>query len=206
MSVIGLRLKKDLCGEPTIMLEEHTTKKAIATTRSFEYTFSDFENLKERTATFASSCAEKLRKQRTTCSLIYVFLKSNRHKQEQEQHRAGFTITLPYATDSTLVIVKYAIKALRLIYEKGIHYKKAGVVVMGLAPANTKQLELFRQENPKHKPLMTVIDRLNDRYGSYKIKIANQDLQRTWKMRQEHLSPQYTTKFADIIEVNCEKS
>ena len=35
-----------------------------------------------------------------------------------------------------------------------------------------------------------------------KIKIASQDLKRMWKMKQEKLSPRYTTSLHDIISVN----
>ena len=38
-------------------------------------------------------------------------------------------------------------------------------------------------------------------YGQQKIKIASQDLKRIWKMKQEKLSPKYTTKLEDIIVV-----
>jgi len=48
---------------------------------------------------------------------------------------------------------------------------------------------------------MQSIDVLNNKYGGYKIKIANQDLKRTWKMRQERLSPRYTTNINEIIVV-----
>ena len=60
---------------------------------------------------------------------------------------------------------------------------------------------MFHEENPKHKPLMASIDNLNTKYGSNKIKLGSQDLQRTWKMRQERLSPRYTTNINDIIVV-----
>ncbi|HCY82441.1 MAG TPA: SOS mutagenesis and repair protein UmuC, partial [Xanthomarina gelatinilytica] len=50
-SIVEWRLKKDLEGVPTLQLEEMASKKAIATTRSFEYTFSDIHNLKERVST-----------------------------------------------------------------------------------------------------------------------------------------------------------
>ena len=61
-SITELKLKKDLEGIPTLKLDELKTKRAISTTRSFEYTFSDLDNIKERVSTFATSCAEKLRK------------------------------------------------------------------------------------------------------------------------------------------------
>ena len=37
------------------------------------------------------------------------------------------------------------------------------------------------------------IDKLNNTIGQEKIKLANQSLDRTWKMKQERLSSIYTT-------------
>ena len=205
MAVVGLRLKKELLGIPTLALEEPIQqKKAIATTRSFEYTYSDLDNLKERISTFATSCSEKLRKQHSCCHMIYVFIKNNRHNKIGETYQSISTIVnLPYPTDSSLIISKHATEALKGIYKKGLHYKKAGVILMGLVPKNERQLNLFTTENPKHKPLMETIDNINKKYESHKIKLGNQDLKRTWKMRQEHLSAKYTTNINEILTVKC---
>ena len=48
---------------------------------------------------------------------------------------------------------------------------------------------------------MSAIDSINKKFKSDTIKLGNQDLQRTWKMKQEYLSPKYTTKINDIITV-----
>lgn len=200
-SIVEWRLKKDLEGIPTLQLDVEASKKAIATTRSFEYTFSDIDNIKERVSTFATSCAEKLRKQQSSCHMILVTLNSDRHKKDLPQHRTSKMIKLPYPTDSSLIISTEAVKAVTSMFKKGIKYKKAGVIVTGLVPTYNHQLHLFSQENPKHKPLMRTIDKLNVRYGDYKLKLANQDLKRTWKMRQECLSPRYTTNINDILKV-----
>tara|TARA_R110001632_G_scaffold107700_6_gene217416 strand:+ start:144 stop:1400 length:1257 start_codon:yes stop_codon:yes gene_type:complete len=200
-SITEWKLKKDLEGIPTIALEIKEAKRSIATTRSFEYTYSDIENIKERISTFAASCAEKLRAQESSCHMIIVMLSSDRHKRDTEQHRASKTVIFPYPTDSTLSITKAAVEAVKTIFKTGIKYKRAGVIVTGLVPTDNHQLNLFLHENPKHKPLMSAIDRLNKRFKADKIKLANQDLERTWKMKQERLSPKYTTKFNDIITV-----
>ncbi|MGY0391408.1 Y-family DNA polymerase [Bizionia sp. KMM 8389] len=200
-SITELKLKKDLEGVESMLLDEVVNKKAIATTRSFEYTFSDIDNIKERISTFATSCAEKLRKQESNCYVILVTISSDRHKTDAPQHRASKIINLSYPTDSTLIISREAVKAVTEIFKTGVKYKRAGVIVMGLVPNNNYQLHLFEHENPKHKPLMTTIDQLNKKYQSHKIKLGNQDLNRTWKMRQERLSPRYTTHIADIIKV-----
>ena len=201
-SITEWKLKKDLEGIPKIELEnEVSSKKSIATTRSFEYTYADIDNIKERVSTFAASCAEKLRNQGSSCHMIVVLLSSDRHKKNSEQHRTSKTVVFPYPTDSTLSISKAAINAATAMFKKGIKYKRAGVIVTGLVPTDNHQLDLFLHENPKHKPLMSAIDHINTRFKADKIKLGNQDLQRTWKMRQERLSPKYTTDINDILIV-----
>ncbi len=200
-SIVVWRLQQDLLGKSSIELEEHTNKKAIATTRSFESTYNKIEDIKERVATFAVNCAEKLRKQNCSCHMIIVILRSHKYGGNVQQYRASKTVILPHPTNSSLVISKSAIEAVKAIYKPGIQYKKAGVIITGLVPEDNFQLNLFSKENPKHKSLMTAIDAMNTKYKSDKIKLGNQDLDRTWKMRQDRLSPKYTTNINDIIVV-----
>ena len=48
---------------------------------------------------------------------------------------------------------------------------------------------------------MKAIDTMNYKHGSHRIKLANQDLNRTWKMKQKNLSPKFTTALEDVIKV-----
>ncbi|MFD0762710.1 Y-family DNA polymerase [Lutibacter aestuarii] len=201
LSVVGLRLKHELEGKPTLGLEAVQTKKAIATTRTFEGMLTDFESIQERVSTFAISCAEKLRKQGSCCNVIMVFLHSNWHRKDLPQYGKNIVVKTHYPTNSSIDLIRYAVEGLRYIYKEGYHYKKAGVIVMGLTPENTKQFTLFTKENPKHLQLMKTIDSLNKSIGQNKVKFGSQDLGRTWKMKQEKLSPRYTTNLTEIINI-----
>ena len=202
MSVVGLRLKKELEGESVLDLEEvRTPKKAIATTRSFEGTITNYEKIKERISTFAICCAEKLRSQNSNCNSIYVFVRSNKFQKNKPQYRNGILMTIPFSTNSNMIISKYAIEGLKKIFKKGVNYKKAGTIVMGLDSSNNHQLNLFENESKKHKYLMKTIDFIQKKEGQSKIKLASQDLKKRWKMKQEKLSPNYTCKIKDIIIV-----
>ena len=200
MSIVGLRLKRELQGESVLGLDLPKTKKNIATTRSFDKTIEDFDNLRERIATFASVCSEKLRKQKSCCHQIIIFIRTDRFKEERPYYFSR-VITLPYGSNSAITLVQYATLALKSIYKTGLNYKKAGVIVCDLVPENALQLHLFDNENPKHKQLMQAIDLTNKKLGNTKIKLASQDIQRTWKMKQEKLSPRYTTSINEIFVV-----
>jgi DNA polymerase V len=45
------------------------------------------------------------------------------------------------------------------------------------------------------------MDKLNATFGKQKVKLASQDLKRVWKMKQEMLSPHYTTNIKDVIKI-----
>lgn len=200
-SIVGLRLQRELQGIPTLELDEVKTKKAIATTRSFKNNIKDYDILKERISMYAVLGAEKLREQHTCANILLVFIQTNIHRKDQKQHYKKIIVKLPYPTNSSITISKYAKLGLQQIFKKGYAYKKGGVIVMGLVPENERQLNMFCEENPKHLSLMKSIDFMNSRIGSTKVRLASQSLGRTWKMRQERLSPQYTTNFDDIIKV-----
>jgi len=202
LSIVGLRLKRDLSGKSTLELEEvNKVKKNIATTRSFHRNYTDYNDIKERVSTFANSCAFKLRKQKSHCNAILVFIHTNFHRKDLKQHSASRVVKLPYPSNSSITVTKFAESALKSIYKKGYQYKKAGVIVLDLVPESNYQINIFENENPKHKKLMKSLDFINHNLGVTKVKLAGQDVGRTWKMRQERLSPRYTTNWNEILEV-----
>jgi len=200
-TVVGLKLHKDLSGEPTIEFEDIKNKKAIATTRSLKFITKDYEEVKERISTFAITCAEKLRKQESVANMVYVFVKTNKKRTHLPQYYNSISLSLPYASDSSFTISKYAINALKLIFKEGYYYKKIGVIVMGITPNTHRQLNLFTKENPKHTQLMESIDSMNTKYYD-SIRFGSQDLGQKWKMKQDRLSPCYTTNWNDILTVS----
>jgi DNA polymerase V len=206
MGVIGMRLKYELEGKSVLDLELIVDqKKSIATTRSFPKQIADFDLLRERVATFAAVCAEKLRKQNSCCHTIIVMLVVDKHTVQTSKYYFNMAVTLPYGSNSTLTISNAAIDMLKKLHQGNEHlkFKKAGVIVTELIDENKKQLQLFDEENPKHLLLMKVMDGLNNKIGNKKVKLATQNLSLTWNMNQKHLSPGYTTNFKDILEIKC---
>ena len=207
LGVVGLRLKYELEGKSVLDLEPiPNQKKSIATTRSFPKQISDFDLLRERVATFASICAEKLRKQNSCCHTIIVMLVIDRHTIKTSKYYFNMAVTLPYASNSTLTISNVAIDILKKLYfgNENIKFKKAGVIVTEFIPEDQKQFQLFEEENPKHLALMKSIDSLNKKIGDKKVKLASQNLNLTWNMKQNHLSRKFTTNFKDILEIKCQ--
>ncbi len=206
MTVVGLRTKKELEGTPCISLEEMVPdKKAICTSRSFGVPQKELQQLEEAVATFTVRCAEKLRQQHSAATKIMVFIHTNAFRADQPQYARNRVITLSPPTNNSIALVKAAVAGLRAIFRKGYLYKKAGVIVTDFVPETEIQQEIFAvQASPRMKKLMESVDKLN-RENKTTVKIATQGSGRDWKLRQERLSPGYSTRWGEIMaEGNCE--
>ena len=204
MGVVGLRLRLELLGEAVLQLEEQPeAKKNIAVTRTFEKAITTLDAMRDRVSTFATVASEKLRKQNSCCYGIILYLRKDKYRIGNERYNFSKYERLPFATQSTLTISQVALKMLNELFEEGQIYTKAGIILTDIIPQDQKQFHLFEEENPKHEKLMKVMDEIRKKTGERKIRIANQDLNRTWKMKQNHLSKRYTTNLKELLEVKC---
>jgi DNA polymerase V len=203
MTVVGLRLQKELKGEPCIPMEHNPQKKKeICTSRSFGTMVTELDELKQAVSMYATRCAEKLRTQNSCTNLVNVFLHTNPFRPDLPQYKNVRLVRLPVASNSTLTIVQSALRGLESIYMKGYQYKKAGVIVSGLVPSNTIQYNVFHStDEDRHMRLMTAMDKVNDREGRDVLRVAEQGFTRRWTLRQERLSPCYTTRWADFMTI-----
>ena len=204
MTVVGLRLQKELKGEPCIPLENQPQKKKeICTSRSFGTMVTELDELKQAVSMYATRCAEKLRTQNSCTNLVEVFVHTNPFRPDLPQYKNVRFVRLPVASNSTLSIVQAALRGLRSIYRAGYQYKKAGVIVSGLVPSNTIQYNLFHStDEDRHMRLMNAMDTVNDREGRDILRVAEQGFDRRWTLRQERLSPCYTTRWADFMTIS----
>ena len=146
--------------------------------------------------------AEKLRTQNSCTNLVEVFLHTNPFRPDLPQYKNVRFVRLPVASNSTLNVVQAALRGLQSIYRTGYQYKKAGVIVSGLVPSNTIQYNLFHPtDEDRHIRLMNAMDKVNDREGRDVLRVAEQGFTRRWTLRQERLSPCYTTRWADFMTI-----
>ena len=161
--------------------EQLAKKKSICTSRSFNGMIPDKETLRTHIANYASRCAEKLRKQDTVASIVGVFVSSNPFREDLLQYWKYDELRLVTPTCSTISIVQAAAEVLDRIFVKGVQYKRAGVIVMGISPNSPIQQDLFdvtAEQIGKMKRLDEVIDRINKLNGSETIVIGAQQYTR----------------------------
>lgn len=202
MTVVGERTWKELRGLSCIDMESApSAKKQICTSRSFGKMVEDIETMSEAIATHASTCAKKLRKQKSYAASLMVFIHTNNFREDLPQYWKNTVITLPVPTNDTLEIVHYALEGLRNIFMQGYQYKKAGVIITEIV--TSAQMGLFDTvDRDKRERLMRAIDKVNGEHRQL-IKLAVQGTGREWKLKQEQLSQRYTTDMNEILTINC---
>ncbi|MDA9808565.1 Y-family DNA polymerase [Flavobacteriales bacterium] len=203
LSVNGVRLQKELYGEVCYPIEvTRKRKQNICTARSFGTEIKELSKLKEAIGSHANTCATKLRQEKSCCTTVSVFLSTNPFKPQAKQYNPYKVIQLDVPTNDSMEIVKVAIKGLESIYRDDCIYKKSGVIVGRIVPQEQTQLSLFDSlDREKRKSINVAVDKINATMGKNKVKLAVQGNGRKWKLKQEKLSPCYTTRFTDILEV-----
>lgn len=201
----GVQTWRELNGEPCIDTSEVVRKKTICTSRSFGDMVGDVESLKAAVATFASSCANKLRGEGSGAKSVTVFLCSNRFWEDLAQYNNAASFTFLTPTSDTMEITNAALNILVHIYKNGIMYKKAGVIVGDVVSISPYQADLFDpiQNRPQRARLMKAMDDLNHRYGLKTLRLAVEgEEKQSWKVKSEHRSPNYLTNFNEILTIH----
>jgi DNA polymerase V len=198
--VVMERVVRELRGEACIELCETTpAKQQIINSRSFGQPVTEIADLEDALAHFISNAARKLRAQHSCASLLQLFIMTDRFRDDQPQYCPNITIPLPTPTASNITLQRYAVSALASIYRPGYSYKKAGVVLSEIHPDTQFQGDMFAgaQEDPT---LMATLDQINSRYGKGTLKLSQDGSRRTWHMKQERKSPEYTTNWYELPE------
>ena len=203
LSVVGLRMVKELKGIPCFPLDENSSrKKNICTSRSFGKKVTDIKDLKESLSNYASNCAYKLRKQKSCATRVSLFIHTNPFKPTDKQYKGFTSFILDSPTNDSMEIVRFALKGLEKIYRPGYNYKKAGVIVGDIVPQQQQQLSLFDSiDRQKQQSVMSTLDKINEKMGRDKVRLAVQGQSRKWKMKREKLSPSYSTRIEESLVV-----
>jgi DNA polymerase V len=203
MTVVGLRLKKELEGVSCLSLSEvNDPKKEIGTAKAFGSMLSDYELIKEALSSNVEYCAVKLRGQNSVTSAISIHLETNSFRTQDVQYYNGTVVTLPVASSDSAFLIKHACEGLSRIFKTGLKYKRVGISFVGLYPDNSIQANLFVETNPKIIKLQKTVDFLNLKYEQQTVRLASSGYNRQlWESKAALRSPRYTTRLNEILNL-----
>jgi DNA polymerase V len=207
LTIMGLRMVNELRGKRCYNLVIHPDpKKGIASTRSFGKPVTTLKDLQEAVASYCSVAGEKLRKEGLVASHLYVFVMTNRFQTGYYYNSAA--AVLSDRTNYTPELIASALGCLEKIFQPGLEYKKAGVMVTDLSPVGEVPFDLFenRQEIEKNRnkkqTIMKNMDKTNKIYGKNTLKLAALGFDESWKIQSNMRSSRYTTVWDEILRVD----
>jgi DNA polymerase V len=206
-NIVVARTVLELNGVPCLELEEIAPdKQQIVCSRSFSRRLTEYGELSQALAEFASRAAEKLRGQQSVAGHIAVFIRTNPFNPHEPQYQRAAGVMLHSATQDTRVIIREAHRLLKELFRAGYRYHKCGVQLSHIQPATMPgQLDLFDAAafgDTGNPALMQAMDRINRRFPKG-IAVAASGFDQSWRPRTERMSRHYTTDWRELVRVKC---
>ena len=198
-SIVLERTVRELRGERCLEIEHDVAaKKQIVVSRSFGQRVDHLSVLQPIVSNFVVRATEKLRDEKQKCLQVSVFVRTSPFNDKKPQHRGFNSFRFPNPTNDTRDILRGAKIALKPIFRPNYSYAKAGVLLSLFSNEGIKQYSLFQDpDEPKDDSyLMKYIDVMN----AYKTQIyfASQNTSHYSPVRQNMISPKYTTSWHEI--------
>ena len=199
--VMGERVCMELRGTSAypVGVSVDSFQESYASTRSFGKPVTSKLVLMSALSYHVEHIAEKLRMHNLVASIITIEIRGSRFGEYS--HRKGtLSSVFSIPTSDTFVLTKEVEQLLDTLFDSEIPYKKAGVVVSGIAPESYAPVSLF---GPDAKTLRTdslsaLSDSLNSRFGKGSLIHASTLGTEKWQEHKTHMSPEYTTSWSQI--------
>lgn len=206
---VGLaRTALELRGIPALQKEDfETVAKSVSASRSFGTPATMLEELSESAAGHIAEAAEKLRgyRMRAAGAIVYfqVFQSHADWAVAGAPGGTSATVLFPEPTDDTAAMLDAATPHFAGLFQKGLRYRKTGVMLFGLESASVQRMDLFQDHaaSEARSGLYRAVDALNTRFGRRTVFTLAEGIDRPWQMKREFLSPAWTTSWADIPRV-----
>lgn len=201
MGIHGRQMVSEL--NKTSCLPLHLASKprqSIARTRTFGQDTNNANVVESALANFAAQAAFRLRQSNMLAKKVTIFVASNKHKPGYKTWSANLTFSTP--TADTGQLISDIVKAFTGIYNKDIHYHRAGVLLYDFVPKTALQTDLLGTVNTQAHDLslsrMKAVDNLNNRYGKRTVNYAAELLGKSWKPKYNLRSPRFVTRWDEL--------
>ena len=130
--------------------------------------------------------------------VLFLLKQGSRFRQDQPQYNPSMAVPLPYPTNDSLEVNRWASYLCERMFKPGYQYKKAGIMLSEISPVTHRQGDLLEPVALANDKLMLALDTLNQRFGRGKVKVSTQGAYKQLQMKLERKSPHYTTDWYSI--------
>lgn len=199
LGVGGAKIAAELNGSSCLPLNGAAPPRQSATvSRSFASPVEDLDTLWAAVSSFTAQAAERLRRHRLEAGSLSVYA----GWREGERFSADSAARKLPPTADTPKLLAAARAALLECFRESRRYRKAGVVLGTLLPADSPQGSLFENAgDARSRRLMRALDRVNADLGAGTLSYGAAGLSRRWGSRSESRSPCWTTRWEQLPRV-----
>lgn len=202
MGVVGLRTAHELRGYVCHALEDQPQpKQTTCCSRSFGATVTDKSQVHDALMQFAERAAEKVRSADQVAGAMQIFIRTDPFNPNAAQKSLSGSVSFAQPTSDARTITGAATRILERIWREGFTWKKAGILLLDLSAKGAAPSSLFDVVANLDDGLMTAMDQINAKFGRGSIKLGLAGKDQDWRMRQDNLSPSFTTRWADLASV-----
>jgi DNA polymerase V len=113
------------------------------------------------------------------------------------------TFELALQTDTTDELLAWALRGLKKIFKVGFRYKKAGVMLARLAPADQLTKRLYGDERfERSRRVMKALDEISRKHGRDAVRFGVTPSTARWATRCTRRSANYTTRLYEVMRVS----
>ncbi len=208
-TVVMERTHREIHGISCLPLEEHPEpKQQIVRTRSFATASSDIGTILSAVSVHMAEAVKVLRQQKSAAKTVGVIFFTDPFKSNARHHSVFESRPLPHACADILTLTQAAYDLVRAFFKEGCAYKKAGVVLADLIPAEQSLVPetLFDGDEidllKRRERMQVSIDAVNEKFGGKVVTLASSKINSEWSMRRDYLSPSPTTNWNDLMKVD----
>ena len=199
MGVVGLRTVHELRGLVCHALEDQPPpRQATCCSRTFGTAIFAKAQVHDAIMSFAERAAEKVRHAGQVAGAVQLFIRTDPFAQDAPQKSVSGSATFHRPTSDTRDIAAAVRRIFERIWRDGYGWRKAGVLLLDLGVPGQAPASLFDVIEARDDGLMQAIDQINARYGRGTARLGLTQKDGEWHMRQENLSPSFTTRWTEI--------
>jgi DNA polymerase V len=201
LGIGGLKLAHELRGISCLTLADAPAERqSVTVSRSFGKPVYSLEALQSALGTFAARAGERARRHGLRAGEVGVHFG---WREDDRPVMDGESVKLP-PTNDTPALIRAAKALAERLFVEGRAYKKAGIVLGGLEPADSSQSEFFDDGSADRSArLSKTVDRLNAALGSGALRYGGEKSSTAWASRCESRSPCWTTRWEDLKTVRA---
>jgi DNA polymerase V len=218
LTITGYKTVRELNETPSLAMADISCRKNITVSRSSARGMTDIREIETALSEYTQLAVERMRNENSACRTVSVSVMTARPYDTSDStktYRNSAAAVLSVPTSYLPDILGAAIKLLHSVYRSGFSYRKIMINLLMLEPDGIDQQELFATDTDLYREktaaVMKACDQICRKYGRGTLHtgIRNQvkDVQKdgsaaAWMMNRSFLSPEYTTRLADLPEVS----